>query len=479
MKLLKYFAFLIVALTFVACDDTTDTLGASITNKVDNLSISSAIYHATSRSIIADSVFCQSNTGIIGKVRDPETGDYVTGDYMSQFGILSSFTLDTLQYIRDANDGIIQADSCFILVSYSATYGDTLTPMKVTAYEMTRPMEETQKYYSNFDPIKEGYVSTDNYQGSSTYTLSGSSDAFKIHLNKPYTKDGVTYNNYGTYIMQTWVEHPERFQNSYQFIHDVCPGFYIKHQGGLGNVAKAWNTEIQFYYKLRKTIQVEDSTVASGYRDSVATYLAYNRFDGTEEVLQTNKITNDVEAIRNLASDETCTYIKSPSGIFTEVTLPVEEIMNGYESDTLNTATITFYRENNQISNDEYTFDTPSTILMVPKDSLYSFFENGNVINNRTSYISTYNELDSGEKNAYTFNNICNLVTSMYRNRDNGDSWNKVVLIPVDVTYVTRNQQQYITKITHDMGLTSTRLVKGTEENPIEIKVIYSKFRDN
>lgn len=468
-----------VALAFGACDETTDTIGSSITNKVDNITISSAIYNATSRSIVADSVLSQSNAGIIGKVKDPETGSYVTGDYMSQFGLLSSFALDTLQYIKDANDGVIKADSCIILVSYDETYGDTLTPMKVTAYEMTKPMPEDRKYYSNFDPIAEGYVDTDGYQGNATYVLSGEANAFKIPLNKPYTKDGVTYNNYGTYIMQTWVEHPERFKNSYQFIHDVCPGFYIKHQGGLGNVAKTWNTEIQFYYKLQKTIQVKDSTSTSGYRDSIATYVTYNRFDGTEEVLQTNRITNDKQTIKNLAADESCTYIKSPSGIFTEVTLPVEEIMRGHENDTLNTATITLYRENNQVSNDEYTFKVPPTLLMIPKDSLHTFFENGEITNNRTSYLCTYNNTGSGEKNAYTFSNISNMITSMYKNIGKSENWNKVVLIPVDVTYVTKNNYQYVTKITHNMGLTSTRLVRGTAESPIRVKVIYSKFQDN
>ncbi len=69
-------------------------------------------------------------------VKDHETGTYVTGDYMTQLGVLSSFSLDTLEYIRNAHDGNIEEESCFLLGSYKTIYGEPLAPMKVTAYEM-------------------------------------------------------------------------------------------------------------------------------------------------------------------------------------------------------------------------------------------------------------------------------------------------------------------------------------------------------
>lgn len=76
-----------------------------------------------------------------------------------------------------------------------------------------------------------------------------------------------------------------------------------------------------------------------------------------------------------MAADESCTYLKSPAGIFTEVTLPVEDIIRGHEKDTLNTATVMFPRINNVDENNAYNFDTPQTVLLLPKDSLKSFFE--------------------------------------------------------------------------------------------------------
>lgn len=489
MKILRLLTVLVIAaLTFAACDDTTEGIGGSITNKIDNINISNSAFNVTTKSIVADSVLSRNNTGLIGKMKDPETGNYVKGDYMTQLSVLPTFSVDTLDYIKQANNGSIEADSCYLLVSYNASYGDTIAPMKVTAYEMTKPMSEDQEYYSNYDAFKEGWVSENNQHWSSNYNLSNTSDVknFKIYLNKKYEKDGKTYKNYGSYIMQTYAEHPEYFKTNFKFLHNVCPGFYIKNVGGTGNMAKIWNTELIFYWTRHKTIN----------KDSTAVSIGYNRFDGTEEVLQLNKIENDTENLKKLASkdQEKCTYLKSPAGIFTEVTLPIEDIMKGHEKDTLNTATISFPRLNNDNEDNPYNFATPSTILMVQKDSLQSFFEKSKLADSRTSYTASYSSTGT-YKNAYTFQNIANLVSAMYKNKGKGENWKKVVLVPVNVITTTQGYTTVISKINHDMSLASTRLIVGTNDpdkdyttdektgkkvasGPIRIKVIYSKFKE-
>lgn len=489
MKILRFLTVLVIAaLTFAACDDTTEGIGGSITNKIDNINISNSAFNVTTKSIVAGAVLSRNNMGLIGKMKDPETGNYVKGDYMTQLSVLPTFSVDTLDYIKQANKGSIEADSCYLLVSYNASYGDTIAPMKVTAYEMTRPMSEDKEYYSNYDAFKEGWVSESNQHWSSNYNLSNTSDVknFKIYLNKEYKKDGKTYKNYGSYILQTYEKHPEYFKTNFKFLHNVCPGFYIKNVGGTGNMAKIWNTELIFYWTRHKTIN----------KDSTAVGIGYNRFDGTEEVLQLNKIENDTENLEELASQDQkkCTYLKSPAGIFTEVTLPIEDIMKGHEKDTLNTATISFPRLNNDNEDNPYNFATPSTILMVQKDSLQSFFEKSKLADSRTSYTASYSSTGT-YKNAYTFQNIANLVSAMYKNKGKGENWNKVVLVPVNVITTTQGYTTVISKINHDMSLASTRLIVGTDDpdkdyttdektgkkvasGPIRIKVIYSKFKE-
>lgn len=478
MKILRLLTVLVIAaLTFAACDDTTEGIGGSITNDIDNINITSAVFPVATKSMVSGAVLSRNNTGLIGKMKDPETGNYVKGDYMTQLGVLPTFSVDTVA-IKQANNDSIEAYGCYLLISYIANYGDTIAPMKVTAYEMTKPMEEDQEYYSNYDAFKNGWVSESNPHWSSNYNLSNTSDVknFQISLNKPYTKDSKTYNNYGSYILQTYAKHPEYFKTNYKFLHKVCPGFYIKNVGGTGNMAKIWNTELIFQYKRQtKTKDGKDSII-----------VVSNRFDGTEEVLQLNKIENDTVKLKQLASQEkNCTYLKSPAGIFTEVTLPIEDIMKGHEKDTLNTATISFPRLNNDNEDNPYNFATPSTILMVQKDSLQSFFEKSKLADSRTSYTTSYSSTGT-YKNAYTFQNIANLVSVMYKNKGKGENWNKVVLVPVNIITTAQGHTTVISKINHDMSLASTRLKRGvitTDSNgkatsPIQIKVIYSKFKE-
>lgn len=480
MKTIIYTVIAIMScITIASCDDTTDSIGNSLTDNMDMLKVTTDTFNVATRSIVADSVLSRSTTGYLGKIRDIETGNYITGDFMAQFSTLENYKLPEKDSIVSLQDGEVIADSCSIRLFYSDYYGDSLATMNITAYEMNEPMKEGVKYYSNFDPIAEGLIRNDGMKVNKTYTLTDLSISdedradessytpnIKINLNKPYTdKNGVTYNNYGTYIMRMYYEDPDRFKNSYNFIHEVCPGFYFKTNDGIGSMAYITVSQLNIYFRY-----LNDST-----------YVGTTSFSATEEVLQTTNISNDKQNIADLANDNTCTYLKTPAGIFTEITLPVDEITENHSNDTINTAKISLTRINNN-THDEYSLSAPSTLLMIPKDSLYTFFENGDNVDYKKSFIATY----SSSTNQYTFNNISGMITYMADIKKKGlaensswlnehPDWNKVVVIPVSVT---TNSSSQIVKIVHDMSLTSTKLVGGSENpyEPIKINVIYSKF---
>lgn len=185
--------------------------------------------------------------------------------------------------------------------------------------------------------------------------------------------------------------------------------------------------------------------------------------------------------MEKLASDETCTYLKTPAGIFTELTLPVEKIMKDHENDTITSAKLVLQRLNNKTTSD-YAFSVPSQILMIPKDSLHSFFENNDIYNNKNSFVTSwaYNAAKGSFDNSYTFNNISGMISAMYNCDRKSTEWNKVVLVPVKVsTTTTSSGSTTVVKVTNDMSLTSTRLVKGTDadDSPIKINIIYSRFK--
>ena len=122
------------------------------------------------------------------------------------------------------------------------------------------------------------------------------------------------------------------------------------------------NTPLIFYY-FRYNVTTDSTIVAS------------SSFAGTEEVLQTTTFSTDRDRLKELAADNSCTYLKTPEGLYTEVTLPVAEIMSGHENDTVNTARLNIPRIVNQ-NPSAYSLSLPSTVLMIPADSLYSFFAN-------------------------------------------------------------------------------------------------------
>lgn len=477
-------ALALAAITLAACDTTTDGIGSSLADDRDGVEITAASFSVASRSIVADSVLSRNTTGYLGKVRDPETNAYITGDFMSQFNCLENFgfptqsTLRTITANGDTIKGRINADSCEIRLFYTQFYGDSTQVMKLTAYEMGKTMNENQKYYSNFSPLENGFVRANGIHKDKAYTLidynlpedtrysNDYTPYITVKLNDPYTdEDGKTYNNFGTYIMQKYYDNPSNFKDAFNFRNNVVPGFFFKLKSGLGSMAYITQSQLDvFFHHEANDTTFEDAAV----------------FWGTEEVLQTTTITNDRQTMNKLANDESCTYLKTPAGIFTELTLPVDDIIKGHEGDTITSAKLVLQRLNNKTTS-PYAFDVPQTILMIPEDSLYSFFENSDIYNNKNSFVASwaYSVRNNNFNNSYTFGNIAGMITSMYNSDRKSPAWNKVVIVPVKVsTTSTSSGSTTVTMITNDMSLTSTRLVKGTDTNsPIQISVIYSHFK--
>jgi len=472
---------LLTAITISACDDDTANIGSSLTKDVDHFAIVSDTFDVSTRSILIDSVLSQNSTCYLGRIKDPITGDYITSDYTSQFVQLESmasnlFPIKDNMVSRDLADNII-ADSCHLNVYIVSSVGDSLAPMGLKVQEMKIPVAEGQFYYTDFSPEEDELVRTDGIMKQKTYTFVDflkSEDLrnttnyipyINIPINDPYTdKDGVTWSNYGSYIINSYYNHPEYFKNSFTFTKNVCPGFYFKSTDGAGLMSQIYTTELKVYYRY--------------YGDTVT--VGNRTFTGTTEVKQTTTITNDKKRLQQLVADNSCTYLKTPSGIFTEVELPVEDIMRGHEHDSITSAKIVFqtYQTDTDIC-----FDNASYLVMVPKAKMFSFFENNELPDNRTSYLAQL----SKKTDSYEFGNISMLVTQLYRNRASNDAdWNKVVLIPVECTLgsssttTTTTTATTATKVSNLMSLTNTRLVGGSENThaPVTISVIYTTSDD-
>ncbi|MCR5512051.1 MAG: DUF4270 domain-containing protein [Prevotella sp.] len=461
-----------------SCSEDTSTLGYSLTSDVDRFTIETDTFNVTTRSIASGSVLSRNAYSYLGRIKDPETGTYIKCDYTTQFSILESeasslFRSAETVASRDENDLPI-VDSCYVHIMINSYQGDSLAAMKLALMELEKPMKSTDAIYTDYDPEAAGIVRTangavrsDKIYAATDLTLSdsmrnvyrsGSYYAYiKVPLNNEYIdKNGKKYNNYGTYIMRKYYENAALFKNFNSFIRNVCPGFYIKSTDGQGIIIEVAFTQFFMYYR---------------YNSGGAVYNTQCSLSSTDEVLKATHISYNQTGIDKLVAVDTCTYLKTPAGIYTEVTLPIDDIKKGHENDTITSAKVTFTRMRPRSNVSEVVLEEPTRVLLIEKDSLYSFFEDNGTPDNAKAYLATYN---SSQK-TYSFNNISYMINRMYARKGKSADWNKAVLIPVEVQ-TSSSTASTASGIANEMNVNSVRLVGGSANKhaPIRLSVIYN-----
>lgn len=473
-----------------ACDDTTGNFGTSIMPEHDALVTTLKTYKMDSQTQKMDSILGSTSTCYLGSVVDPETRAKTTCNFLAQFHISENYTLPQRSDLMLNDQDEIIVDSCDIRIYFDDYYGDSLTTMKLLVQELdtTKVMEEGQLYYTNLDPKK--YLNEETSQKvSMTYAVKD--------LMRPATEtDGSSYyrsirvplpKDYGKYLLDKYYEHPEYYKNSYMFIHHVCPGFFFEITGGEGSMIETVTTTLNVYFKYHTTSEAGTDTIVDGLQ----------RMAATEEVLQNTLIENKLPDAM-LDSSKGYTYIKSPSGLFTEITLPIDEVIAGeHYNDTINSASFALRCYNDNTHN-IYDLSAPPTILMIRKAEQYSFFEESKLTSTQ-AYISNHDT----RTNSYTFSNVSQLIKKMKDDRDveagvlptdteeqrlekyqqweqNNPDWNKVILLPVKAEYSTSNSgygttSQTLMRIHNEFGMHSAKIQGGPQS--IELSVIYSRFK--
>ena len=467
-------ACMVAAGMLTACDEDTASLG--IVDNADLITSSEGTFSVGSSSLLLDSVVANSSKCYLGEVLDQETQTNIRAEFLTQFHTLENYELPDQSLIVKNEDGEIEADSVEVRLYYSSYYGDGTNPMKVAVYELDAEnvLREDETYYSDIDiqkylPQNAEPLATKVFTPSD-YTLLEAERISTTHYDNVRVR---LPKSFGTRILRAAEEHPEWFANSWQFIHHVCPGLYFKLQSGTGTML---------------TLDVSALNVFFRYRDAEADtiYDAVSRFSATAEVIQSTRIQN-TNLLPLLAADQPFTYLKSPAGIATELTLPVDEVFQNHEGDSISRARLILTRMNSSVLSDN-NLDAPQTLLMVRKQQLRSFFADRKVADGQTSFTTSFD----GTYNTYTFNNLSRLLSYLHNEKQRGmkaegltseqwntkhPDWNHVVLTPVTVATIT-DQQTSVSRqvsVSHDFSLTSARLVGDTE--PLTIQVVYSSYQ--
>ena len=462
-------------MALISCDSDTASLG--IYDDADEISASATTFNYTTRSIPLGPVSAVSNKCYLGAVTDPETGTNIKAEFAAQFHTFENYQLPDLKNMVVDNDGQAECDSIELRLYFNSYYGESDNPMKVYVYELdtTNVISESGSYMTDLqleDYLPQGaqpiakkvftatdYTITDD-ERTSTYYVPNVRVMLPIAMGKR--------------IMRQAYEQPEYFKDSYEFIHHVCAGFLFKLQSGDGTMLTLDVSALNIYFRYRN----EDA-------DTIYTGIA--RFAATPEVIQSTRFTDeDLTGLIDSTRDSTFTYLKTPAGIATEITLPVDEIYQGHERDSISRAQIVLTRLNS-FNAGLSPFEIPQTLLIVHKPHFDDFFANREVADGRSSFTTSFDS----SYNTYTFANLAKLIAYMHQLKLSGmaseglsseqwntahPDWNKAIITPVTVSSITNSYGiSTLVSVRNELGLTSIRLKGGAETQHLQI--IYSRYK--
>ena len=463
MKLKYLYVGLLAALIY-SCDDATTGIGDSTIAAGDSIPAGAAVYDVYTRSILADSVYARTSTAYLGKYTDSQFGEF-SADFIAQFNCTDNYEFpETVQEITGIQ----------MRMYYDKFFGDESNAMRmqIDTLDKVIPEKELSTFYTSVDPTQY-YDENSKPIARKAFAATGASVNDTTIVNYDswgnptstsyYWQDVKLPTSLGKYMYDKYKEDKNNYKDAENFIKNVLKGFYVHCTHGDGTILYFNDMQLRLNFKYL----IESK---SGKLDSLVNGSA--TFAATKEVIQANRFQNS-DRLKELIEEKDYTYLKTPAGIFTEVTLPIEEIHEMHMRDTLNAASITFTRYNEK-SDKKYPMGIPQTLLMVRKCDMHHFFEKNKTFDGLTSFIAEY--VGSSETaNTYSFPNISSLITLCINEKKQGKNeadWNKVVLIPVKTE---TDSNGTIIGLKSNLDMESACLMGG-ENHPLKMQILYTTF---
>lgn len=476
---------MIAVLFMISCDSDTATLGDSVTPSYEIVQISSDTCYATSRSIaVTDPLLIKTTVCTLGRYTDPLTSASFTSGFMTQLNCVEDFDLpDSIYGIGNHRfpDWFIQkvgnADPYYanLRLYFNDYFGDSVNTIKIDIFPLDRMLDGNNRYYTDADPseyydetsqpLASALVSPLNFlESDSLRSTSRHYPSLTFRL-----PDSIATNIFNAYYSE---EGRKWFTSATDFMQNLCKGFYVRCSQGDGSV----------FYIDKSVLEINFKCIE--YNNGEPSYKSYMaEFTGSEEVLQVSCI--DWEGLDGILGDDTHTWIKSPSGILTEITLPVDEMKKGGSS-VLNSAKLIMSTVNTPAQSIKPS--APGTLLLIRKEKAAEFFMGNNTIDGKDSFIASYD----GGHGTYTYGNIADMVemicsdrTEWLKNNGYNDNlsgrnafalahpdWDKVILVPV---ISKKNNSSLVISYIVDTYMHQVKFPGGTGGKKINIYTVSSK----
>ena len=462
---------LLIAGYLIGCNDTIDSIGIHMKPDEDVIAVFDTTLNIDGRTIRMDSLYAKSINGLLGQFQDPQFGGLKAG-YVCQYYPSLGFSLDSI--LGTAGQ---EVDSIQLKILYTSYVGDSLAPMEVSVYPVVRPLEKN--YYTNVDPAQ--FCDTQTLLGQQAYTARDLTISDSLNQTLSYKMVSVPLSRELGQSFLDEYRKPNHGLFTPSGFTTFFPGTYLASTFGSGCILKVESTEIDIYYTRLFTKQ------GSAGQDSIYQGASLAVLSVTKEVIQLNKYKglND-EHLLEESSDKM--YLKSPAGIFCEVSIPLKKIVQTLGNRKFNNVKLSIgaYPKEDR----EYVLNFPGLgvsntatqtrpkMLLIEPDSIKTFFEERKYANGQTSFYTTFD----ASAFAYTFDNISNVIQNAI---DKGvqNEFLSLYLIPVDVSYYlytdpyTYSSYPVDNATSHYLVPSAVTLKKGGDQ--LKIQIVATDLKKN
>ncbi len=467
----KFLFVSIIAAVWTVCFNscTDDTIGTSISD-IQSAIIQDSSFVITGKTVRNSHLRSRSSIQLLGNINAQGYGT-LSSDVVAQF--MPTTTIDTV----GVHGGDQWIDSCFITmrVAMGDFTGDSLTPMRLSVYELNQPLPSP--IYTDFNPS--GYYNTGDLMGSVTYsanqmvrdTLVTTTGATSIYyeINVPVSVD------YARAIFNQYKINPATFETPAEFA-EFFPGIYITNSYGQGRVMNFYDIEFVTYYRKYEKRADDTDTIYPGTKQS---YMAV-----TPEVLYNNNIDLEPDDAVRAMVEAGDAIVMGPAGYEVEVDFPIQDIINNFKAGSkdglgvVNNLAMELPVE--KVPN-KYDIAPPKYLLMVKKSYRDEFFDKDTLTNNKDAFYAEYDASTS----SYIFGGMRDYLLDVMK-KNGGDVSEKdveFVIMPIDVTkftnttsysyyYSSSSTSEVVTKIAPAISRPS---IAKLRLDKAKVKLVYSR----
>ncbi|MBQ2075055.1 MAG: DUF4270 family protein [Muribaculaceae bacterium] len=467
----KFLFVSIIAAVWTVCFNscTDDTIGTSISD-IQSAIIQDSSFVMTGKTVRNSHLRSRSSIQLLGNINAQGYGT-LTSDVVAQF--MPTTTIDTV----GVHGGDQWIDSCFITmrVAMGDFTGDSLTPMRLSVYELNQPLPSP--IYTDFNPS--GYYNTGDLMGSVTYsanqmvrdTLVTTTGATSIYyeINVPVSVD------YARAIFNQYKFNPATFETPAEFA-EFFPGIYITNSYGQGRVMNFYDIEFVTYYRKYEKRADDTDTIYPGTKQS---YMAV-----TPEVLYNNNIDLEPDDAVRAMVEAGDAIVMGPAGYEVEVDFPIQDIINNFKAGSkdglgvVNNLAMELPVE--KVPN-KYDIAPPKYLLMVKKSYRDEFFDKDTLTNDKDAFYAEYDASTS----SYIFGGMRDYLLDVMK-KNGGDVSEKdveFVIMPIDVTkftnttsysyyYSSSSTSEVVTKIAPAISRPS---IAKLRLDKAKVKLVYSR----